>query len=187
MCATRTAIVVSDIGVRGGTADDMAVSAEIWEAAHHARLGFTPEVARKERALAVLESRLRSPHSKFLIAEVDSTCAGMLLATQARENDGAGDPIPGLLHIGYVATHPNHWGKGVASKLLEFVARHAPRSGCNAMQLWVVTSNTRARSLYERHDFIFTGREKIDEFGELIAHYRKSLKLAAKPSRKLSH
>ena len=79
-----------DTRIRAGTAADMDAAADIWQAAHASRLGFVPEGARKERAMAV-----------------------------------------------------------------------------------------RARALYERNGFEFTGREKVDDYGERIAHYYRRLASAA--------
>jgi len=162
--------------IRTGTDTDVDAAAEIWQAAHHARLGFAPDGARKDRAMAVLVARLALPDARFLIAERDGSAIGMLLACQARENDGAGLQMPGLLHISYVATHPDYWGRGVASQLLADIASKARAMHNDALQLWVVTNNARARALYERCGFAFTGREKIDDYGEPIVHYRMELR-----------
>ena len=162
--------------IRSGTDADIDAAAEIWQAAHQARLGVIPDGARKDRAISVLASRLALPDARFLLAERDGRVVGVLLACQARENDGAGEPVPGLLHISYVATHPEFWGRGIASQLLAGIASKARAMHNDALQLWVVTNNDRARALYERCGFVFTGREKIDDYGEPIAHYRRDLK-----------
>lgn len=153
----------------------MDAAAEVWQSAHAVRLGYIPEGARKDRAMAVLYERIALPGAQFLIADQSGKVVGMLLASLAHENDGAGALIPGLLHISYVATHPDYWGKGIATALLDAIAVKAAESGHDALQLWVVTANARARALYERHGFGFTGREKVDDYGEPIAHYRRVL------------
>ncbi len=160
------------MNIRTGTFVDIEPSATIWEQAHEKRLGTIPRAASKTHAMAVLASRVGLRNAKFLIAQGDSGIAGMLLANQAREHDGQGDPIPGLMHIGYIAVAPMAWGQGIASALLARIASEALREGYARLQLWVATSNERARNIYERFGFVFSGREKVDDdYEELIMHY----------------
>ena len=99
----------------------------------------------------------------------------MLLANQAREADGAGDIIEGLLHVSFVAVHPDYWSCGIASSLLDRVAAEAAAEGYARMQLWVVGDNDRARHVYERSGFRPSGSQKLDGHGETIVHYENNL------------
>lgn len=161
--------------IRDGLAADVEAAALLWERAHERRLGFVPAGARKERAMQVLRSRLTLPSSRFFVCSGDDGLTGMLLATQARDQDGAGEPVPGLLHVSYVAVSPECWSCGIASALLDRAASAAASNGYRQMQLWVVAENLRARSLYERHGFCWSRRTKTDEYGEHILHYVKTL------------
>jgi len=158
------------VKLRAGMLTDVEPAAVIWERAHEKRLGSVPGVERKAHAMAVLTSRVKLPNVKFLIAENHAGVVGMLLANQARERDGAGDPIPGLLHISYVAVDPIFWDRGIAYSLLARIAYDAGMEGYERLQLWVAANNKRARNLYEHFRFTLSGREKIED-GERIIHY----------------
>lgn len=110
--------VKRNMEIRVGTADDIDAAATIWENAHRERVGFVPEGARKERASAFLADRIALSTSRFLVCEIDGAVVGMLFARQARTEDGAGDPIPGLLHISYVAVAPSFWGNRIGAILI---------------------------------------------------------------------
>jgi len=163
------------VQIRRGTADDIAAASIVWELAHLERMKRVPEAARKERAEATLRDRLGVSSARFFVVEAGGRIVGVLLANDARENDGAGDVIPGVMHVSYVAVHPAHWRRGIASRLLDNVINDARARRYARLQLWVITSNIAARRLYERFGFVFTGREKTDDFGERIAHYALAL------------
>lgn len=162
--------------IRIGTPDDIHAAAIIWECAHRERLGFVPEGARKERASAFLAEKLALGTSRFLVCEINGAIVGMLFALQARNEDGAGDPIVGLLHISYVAVAPRCWGKRIAAALIEQVENQAKSDGYQRSQLWAVPTNDRARRLYEGMGFRLSGREMFaEDFGEPIVHYEHLL------------
>lgn len=163
--------------IRIGTSDDIDAAATIWELAHNQHFGFVPLGAKKERALAFLREKVPLPSSIFLVSETNGTVAGILFARQARTQDGAGDPIPGLLHISYVAVAPPFWGKGIAKALLEQLESVARTEGYDRLQLWMVPANVRARRLYEGMGFWPSGGAQFaKDFGTQIAHYERTIR-----------
>lgn len=86
----------------------------------------------------------------------------------ARVEDAAGDTIcqfssPDLASWGELVSlygHPEYWGQGYGSKVLEEVLtrmRAADRPGCF---LYVLRENDRARRFYEKHGFAWDGHSQ---------------------------
>jgi ribosomal protein S18 acetylase RimI-like enzyme len=157
--------------VRIGTFSDINAAAGIWERAHRQHDAFTSEPARKDRALAFLASHAMRPVAEFLVAEFNAEIVGMLFASQGREHDGAGAPVPRLLHVSYVAVDPAHWSHGIATSLLGQLVRQAEEKGYECLQLWVEARNERALIVYEHYGLAFRGREKVDDYGHPILLY----------------
>lgn len=111
----------------------------------------------------------------MLAAERDRL-VGMAMAMQALHNDGAGPgEVPGLLHVSMVAVRPEAWGEGVGTELVQAVLSAAVGRDFTRAQLWTHQSNARSRALYARMGFTRTGRNKLDDNGELIEHFECSL------------
>ncbi|MGA5701236.1 GNAT family N-acetyltransferase [Peterkaempfera bronchialis] len=100
---------------------------------------------------------------------------GSVLGEPGREDDGAGPPVPGLLHIALVSVHPDRWGQHVGRLLLEALLDRAPALGYRHAQLWAHADNTRANRLYRATGFRRTGRAHIDQWGEFVVHYQRSV------------
>lgn len=64
----------------------------------------------------------------------------------------------GFLWGMYVAEHAR--GRGLADQLTDAVLAHARSEGLRIVQLSCVTTNERARRIYERHGFIVYGIER---------------------------
>jgi ribosomal protein S18 acetylase RimI-like enzyme len=76
----------------------------------------------------------------------------------------AGDPIVGSavcrpadggapLYLTTLYVHPDRWGEGIGSRLLERVEREARDRGIETVVLVVLDGNERARAFYERHGY----------------------------------
>ena len=84
----------------------------------------------------------------------------MAFGVRAREDDGAGAPY-----------RNRGFGRETVSGLLSL----GRDCGFSEAHLWVGISNELARQLYERLGFRLSGRRKLDDRGELIAHVTASL------------
>jgi len=51
--------------------------------------------------------------------------------------------------IRHLAVHPDHWGEGLASALIELALREMDLRGVTEASLWCLEENHRARRLYE--------------------------------------
>ncbi len=118
---------------------------------------------------------MRVADSTFLIAlDVDGPL-GIGHSLPARERDGAGNVIPGLMHLSMVAVEPLMWGRGVGKSIVSRLLADAEKRGFRSVQLWTQATNDRAKRLYKGEGFLETDREKVTDRGELIRLYAKSL------------
>lgn len=82
----------------------------------------------------------------IMVAQKENAPVGFL--SYARKPDEA----MGL--ISHLFVHPDHQDKGIGKRLLKDALRRFPAP----LYLWCFEANTRARALYEAHDFIVTER-----------------------------
>lgn len=135
-----------------------------------------PPASTLEQAREIITERLTTLGSRVLVACDGSHVMGMISGLPARENDGAGPSlVPGRLHVSLLAVVPEAWGRRLGSRLLTVLLDGARHAGFIDAQLWTHESNARAIALHERLGFTRTGRTKVDDHGELIAHWSRSL------------
>jgi len=118
---------------------------------------------------------LRSRPDGRLTGWYERSLVSMAFGVHARENDGAGPPIPGHLLIRFVAVDAPFCNRGFGRETVSGLLSLARERGFSEAQLWVAISNVRARQLYERLGFRLSGRRKLDERGELISHLTASV------------
>lgn len=120
--------------------------------------------------LQMLQERSKLADSWFAAGVLNGDIVAMAHGMWARENDGDGDPIPGLMHLSMIAVKPAFWGRGYGRKMTEFSIVRGLELGFETIQLWTQPSNERARRLYESLGFEATGRVKVYD-GEPIGLY----------------
>jgi ribosomal protein S18 acetylase RimI-like enzyme len=74
---------------------------------------------------------------------------------------------PRTVHLMAMWVHPALRGSGAADALVVAHLAWARTVGARSVQLDVFATNDRARRLYERHDFRFTGQETVRDDGRL--------------------
>jgi GNAT superfamily N-acetyltransferase len=80
------------------------------------------------------------------------------------------------IHLALLMVDPEHWGKRIASKLIDLIANQAKRAGRRYITLWTNEhNNERARALYEHKGFQKTGKSKTGKEGQQV-HYQLELK-----------
>jgi len=62
------------------------------------------------------------------------------------------------------------WGSGVGTELMKEALRWAPTVGLSRLELFVMTTNTRAITLYERLGFKFEGLRRRAYIIDGVAH-----------------
>jgi GNAT superfamily N-acetyltransferase len=75
--------------------------------------------------------------------------------------------------------HPDFWGSGAATNLMEYVEQRLRAEGFGTAVLWVLDDNPRARRFYERHGWTASGIDALfDDYCEVSVpevEYRKDL------------
>jgi N-acetylglutamate synthase-like GNAT family acetyltransferase len=111
-----------------------------------------------------------------LVIEINNKIIGFCVFGPARDNDlkmcNAGELV--ALNI-----LPNYWSKGYGSEILKFILAESKEKKWEALYLWVLKKNMRARSVYEHYDFLQEGKEKIEKnlTGHKLHEIRYVLKL----------
>lgn len=134
---------------------------EVYRAAQAAR-GRRPSAARLARVREKLESGLLA---------VDDELRGFALGEPGRADDGAGEPVEGLLHLSMVFVHPDHQRQGVGAAVVEELADEAWDQGYREITVWTETP-----AFYEAIGFEPTGRtneQQVQLRAELEAPLRE--------------
>lgn len=95
---------------------------------------------------------------RYWVAEHAGDVIGFLAAGPVRDDDLDRHREAELIALN---VSPKFWGKGAADLLLDTLKSWALDREYQAVYLWVVDENPRARRFYERHGFRNT--EKLDE------------------------
>jgi ribosomal protein S18 acetylase RimI-like enzyme len=167
--------------IRQAEHTDVAAAAAVWHAAHLARRNGR-ELPQEQQSRVL--GRMTAPDALLVVAEDLSggesaeddgqpRVVGSILGAQGREDDGAGPPVPGLLHISAVSVTPDRWGEHVGRLLMWALFDLAAARGYRRAQLWAHGDNLRANRLYRGLGFRRTGRARIDDWGELVVHYQR--------------
>ena len=70
---------------------------------------------------------------------------------------------PHEAYLEFIACHPNHTGKGIGSKLLEWAVTYARENGAKFLSLEVMAANKGAKRLYERKGFVAKHDPHMDD------------------------
>jgi ribosomal protein S18 acetylase RimI-like enzyme len=159
------------VRIREVSVADHDAALAVWRAANAAFLGeegVGPEQEARVRA------HLATPDAFLLLAEDDGAAVGTAVGMHAREDDGAGPPIPGFLHVAMVYVAPDRWGEGIGRALTDELLALARDRGYTRAQLWTHAHNDHAQRLYEGKGFVPSGREQVVD-GLRIVHYLRNL------------
>jgi ribosomal protein S18 acetylase RimI-like enzyme len=122
-----------------------------------------------------LRSRAGDPDALLLVAETGGSVIGMVLVLPGRANDGAGDLVPGQVHLTGVAVSPESQRAGAGSALLDAALRVAAERSAIHVTLWVAEDNLPARRLYASRGFSPSGRSALDAGGTQMLHFERRL------------
>jgi ribosomal protein S18 acetylase RimI-like enzyme len=144
-----------ELSVRAAvTADAPAIAAvniASWEAAYR---GIVSDALLDRATLAERASRWRAMISsgavQILVAEDDAGVVGYC-SLECPSRDVDSDPRTAKIRAFYVA--PASFRHGVGSALMARVLAELAPSAFDAVTLWVLTENPRARAFYARHGF----------------------------------
>ncbi|QMU72774.1 N-acetyltransferase [Streptacidiphilus sp. P02-A3a] len=172
--------------VHAAGAADVEAAVAMWTLSHVVRRNGRPlpeahvELARKRMSvpgalllLARAEEREGAPVT--VASGAPGAVVGTILGVPGLDRDGAGPPVPGLLHISLLSVAPDRWGQRIGRTLVDQVLALASTRGYEQAQLWTHADNLRANRLYKSMGFRRSGRVKIDDWGELLVHYRRAV------------
>lgn len=120
------------------------------------------QAARGRRPAADRLARVRTKLEEGLVF-ADEQRRGFALGEPGRADDGAGDVIPGLLHLSMVFVDPDHQRQGIGSQLVEGLADLAWERGYREVSVWTTTPE-----FYEACGLERTGRTQAVEAGTAV-------------------
>lgn len=100
----------------------------------------------------------------FVALDNDAKVVGFA-SLQASRDDDASD---GTGEVTAIYVLPDYWGQGYGRALMDAALARAREMGFRAVTLWVLSSNARAKSFYEKAGFTTDGTEKTDTVGGSI-------------------
>lgn len=109
----------------------------------------------------------------ILVADAEGDPAGFCVVGSAR----AGESEWGEVYSVYV--HPDYWNQGFGFRLLTAAEGALRDDGFERALLWVLASNARARSFYERQGWALGGQMKLEHMGGIQVNevrYEKDLR-----------
>jgi RimJ/RimL family protein N-acetyltransferase len=99
---------------------------------------------------------LNTGGNNIFVAEDDGKLIGQLVAFNMY---GRNKRVVHVLHIG-ISILKSHWGKGVGTKLFEYMEKWAIENGTKRLELSVMTHNERGIALYKKMGFEKEGTKK---------------------------
>jgi ribosomal protein S18 acetylase RimI-like enzyme len=125
----------------GATEATIDSAASIWADATAARDG-DPDPGPLALARPVIEQALSEADETSLVSALDRDghALGFALTISSRQS----------VELYYLGVSPDAWGQGVATGLLNELARAAQGATGRGLELWVYTDNERAIAVYER-------------------------------------
>jgi ribosomal protein S18 acetylase RimI-like enzyme len=171
------------MGVRRATPEDARGIAEVhvrsWQATYR---GLIPQdyldALDPARQLEARAQRIREvdwTKGGCLVAEDGDVLIGFVHFGATRDNDD-GQESTGEVAAIYLASES--WGKGIGRELMTAALAHLAEAGYAHVTLWVLDTNSRARSFYEKAGFAADGAVKVDDRGSFQlreVRYRRPL------------
>lgn len=157
---------MKEVNIRRARASDARSLASIGHAAWQRGIAtHLPENAREKIGPQVFEKFAKTCPDQIMIAEDGEHILGFA-ATENGDN-----------HVSDLWVSPSHQGKGIGSKLMKRMEDIARERGFDSVQLEVLTSNTRALSLYKYLGYRVTKRGmKLDRVLDLPLHKTRMTK-----------
>jgi RimJ/RimL family protein N-acetyltransferase len=115
---------------------------------------------------------LNTGGNNIFVAEDDGKLIGQLVAFNMY---GRNKRVVHVLHIG-ISILKSYWGKGVGTKLFEYMKKWAIENGTKRLELSVMTHNERGIALYKKMGFEIEGTKKASIFvnGKYVDEYLMS-------------
>lgn len=132
---------------------------------------FNKTIVEEQKIIATFAA---SPNQLFIMAEDEGKMVGLLHVEASHKKR--------LRHIGEfgITVAKEYWGKGVGTRLIEYMINWARESGIiRKLNLKVIITNEKAVSLYKKFGFKIEGQISRDAFveGEFLDTYCMGLEI----------
>ena len=146
--------------IKKATHDDISVIAELYREQFREMSKLIPDFIKEgDQSVEFLEKTISNEDSDILVYENDGTVVGFILL-QAKERPDFDFMIPGkYCYIMDIIITENQRKKGFGTALMNSAKDWAKEQNCSFINLDVLTTNTNAISLYEKHGFIPKAQE----------------------------
>ena len=171
---------MENVTIRGATAEDAAairrVARESWHATYDDILGAeaVESVVDDWYDPDGLEESIVRDDGRFLVAEAESgseaEVVGFAQAVLGDEDDDAAQ-LPRI----YV--HPDRWGDGVGSELLDRIESWLADRGAERLRLIVLADNEVGNAFYEKCGYRTVGSRESEFEGETVTDYVREKEL----------
>ncbi len=180
------------VEVREAVLADADAAVDLWKSSHVIRRNGRPL---PEAHIASAYQRMSVPGALLLLAHDPRpdggsdggpeggpdggrpAVVGTILGVQGLDQDGLGPAVPGLVHICLLSVAPDRWGQHIGRLLVEQMLLRAAAQGYRRAQLWTHADNLRANRLYKAMGFRRSGRVRVDDWGELLVHYWRTVEV----------
>lgn len=177
-----TAVGGAGMPIREATVDDARgvhrVAEASWHAAHDHIVGedTVEELLDQWYDPEDLPASIERPEAPMFVATVDSAEPRSRSSRTVSDDDrivgfAQGGPTengPADAVVGRIYVHPDHWGDGYGSRLLERLFDAFRAEGYDSVWLAVMAENEVGRSFYEGHGFELHEERTVEHVGEPV-------------------
>jgi ribosomal protein S18 acetylase RimI-like enzyme len=136
------------------------IHVETWRAAYRGQMpDAVLDALDVDRRAVFWNNQLATKLHGVSVAEVNQKVVGFCDLIPSRDTDSKSYEIG---EIAAIYVHPEIWRKSVGKELCRHSLKEARLQNYAAVTLWVLSSNTAARSFYEAMGFCLDGATKID-------------------------
>lgn len=132
---------------------DVEAGVAVWQASLGGR-GLRPNTTR----IAQVTQAISAPDALVIVAHDDGIAVGMALGEPGREQDGAGDVVPDLLHLSMLYVVPGARRAGLGGALVEGLADAAWARGARRLSCWTPVGDAPIAGLLEACGLERSGR-----------------------------
>jgi GNAT superfamily N-acetyltransferase len=167
--------------VRNAKLDDCAAIAAIhvraWQAAYRGQMPdeFLDGLNVGERTEMWRKLSVKPRRVLLVMEELDGSISGFCDLIPSRDADAKSTTA----EISAIYVNPDKWGQGIGQELMSAAVARACGNGFCELTLWVLDTNHRARTFYQKFGFVPDGSTKADErCGDFVireVRYRKPL------------
>jgi GNAT superfamily N-acetyltransferase len=162
----------------GDAAGIASVHVRTWQAAYRGQMpdDFLDELDVDKKTFRWREWTQQSDTWVLVVEDRKRGISGFSSSCPSRDADAVGK----IAEIRAIYVHPEKWRSGAGRSLMSASLAHARVHGFDAMTLWVLDSNVRARAFYESIGFALDGGSKTvqprSDFSIREVRYRLDLK-----------